>query len=137
MGVEPSVGERSFGGSEKIMIVGGIDPGINGGIASLEGLDILIAYNIPSVKAKARGQTIDWVLLASIIQSMDYVDHWYVEEVSAMPKQGVSSTFKFGYVAGAIRGMLALMGKPVTMVRPQVWKPKMQVMFSAVSSSIM
>jgi crossover junction endodeoxyribonuclease RuvC len=45
-----------------------------------------------------------------------------VEKVSAMPKQGVSSTFKFGMGAGLLRGVLAGAGVPIIDATPTVWK---------------
>lgn len=108
------------------MRVGGIDPGIKGAVASWNGSD-LITMKVPSVKSKARGMTVDWTRLALDMWMFEFVDHFYIEDVSAMPKQGVSSTFKFGYVAGAMRGIVAYMGTPVTMVRASVWKPNMAV----------
>jgi hypothetical protein len=45
-----------------------------------------------------------------------------VELVGAMPGQGVVSTFKFGFAAGIIRGVLAAHGIPVHCVSPPTWK---------------
>jgi crossover junction endodeoxyribonuclease RuvC len=45
-----------------------------------------------------------------------------VERVASMPKQGVSSTFKFGTAYGAIIGILAALEIRTALVTPQVWK---------------
>ncbi len=45
-----------------------------------------------------------------------------VERVHSMPKQGVSSTFKFGAAYGSLRGVLAGLCIPTTLVTPGVWK---------------
>ena len=45
-----------------------------------------------------------------------------IEKVSAMPKQGVSSTFSFGVNYGWLRGTLDLGEISYQEVRPQVWK---------------
>ena len=45
-----------------------------------------------------------------------------VEQVGAMPKQGVASTWKFGFAAGVINGVLAANGVPTHYVVPSVWK---------------
>jgi len=45
-----------------------------------------------------------------------------VEDVHSMPKQGVSSTFKFGVAVGIIRGVLVAYGVPLYYVAPTVWK---------------
>ena len=48
-----------------------------------------------------------------------------VEQAQAMPKQGVSSTFKTGYGYGVIIGVLASLGIPYETVTPSVWKRAM------------
>ena len=45
-----------------------------------------------------------------------------VESVSAMPGQGVSSTFKFGAAYGTVRGVIAALEIPVHLVTPGKWK---------------
>jgi len=45
-----------------------------------------------------------------------------VEQVGAMPKQGVASTWKFGFACGVINGVLISNGVPVHYVTPPVWK---------------
>ena len=45
-----------------------------------------------------------------------------VEKVGAMPKQGVASTFRFGFACGAIQGVLAANSIPIHYVSPPVWK---------------
>lgn len=45
-----------------------------------------------------------------------------VEEVGAMPKQGVTSVFTFGLALGTLLGAVGAAGKPTEMVRPQEWK---------------
>lgn len=45
-----------------------------------------------------------------------------LERVSAMPKQGVSSSFNFGRAYGTIIGVLAALEVPTILVTPTVWK---------------
>lgn len=45
-----------------------------------------------------------------------------VEQVHAMPKQGVSSTFAFGKAAGFVEGVLTAHRIPFQLVPPQKWK---------------
>lgn len=45
-----------------------------------------------------------------------------LEEVSAMPKQGVSSTFKFGQSYGFCRGLLVAENVAFETVRPAKWQ---------------
>jgi crossover junction endodeoxyribonuclease RuvC len=48
-----------------------------------------------------------------------------VEQVAAMPKQGVSSMFNFGDSFGVVRAVIALTDMPVEFVSPMSWKKKM------------
>jgi len=50
-----------------------------------------------------------------------------LEHVSAMPKQGVTSTFNFGVNFGWIQGILDAFGVPYELVRPQKWKKEFSV----------
>ncbi len=51
--------------------------------------------------------------------------HAIIERSQAMPKQGVSSTFKVGVGYGIWLGLLVAIGIPYTEVRPNIWKAKM------------
>jgi crossover junction endodeoxyribonuclease RuvC len=48
--------------------------------------------------------------------------HVFVEQVSAMPGQGVTSMFTFGRAAGLVEGVCAARSIPVTLVSPVTWK---------------
>lgn len=45
-----------------------------------------------------------------------------MEKVSAMPKQGVASTFKFGDNTGFLRGVVMGNGIPLELVLPATWQ---------------
>jgi crossover junction endodeoxyribonuclease RuvC len=45
-----------------------------------------------------------------------------IERVGAMPRQGVSSTFKFGTAYGILQGVVAALEIPVHFVAPAKWK---------------
>jgi Holliday junction resolvasome RuvABC endonuclease subunit len=49
-----------------------------------------------------------------------------IEQVNAMPKQGVSSTFKFGKSFGFLIGILTALQVPYESYRPQVWQKHMR-----------
>lgn len=97
-------------------IIVGIDPGQSGGIA-------LIAEN---------GQTASWIMplagkeidgheVANYLRGLPDVTV-FIEKVHAMPKQGVSSTFKFGMGYGLVIGICEALGIPYRLVTPQAWK---------------
>jgi len=48
-----------------------------------------------------------------------------IEQVSAMPKQGVASSFRFGMGCGLLRGVMIANGIPLTQVAPSKWKREM------------
>jgi crossover junction endodeoxyribonuclease RuvC len=50
-----------------------------------------------------------------------------LEHVSAMPRQGVTSTFSFGENFGWIQGILDAFGVSYELVRPQKWKREFSV----------
>ena len=99
----------------------GIDPGLSGALAFLAdgALDV---YDVPTVKARTRGRDVDWSEVARIVDAAGHIDHAIIESAAAMPKQGVSSMFKFGYVCGGLRGVVAAHFIPVTYVTPRKWK---------------
>ncbi len=98
------------------MYFAGIDPGQSGAIAVIsDDLQEAYAWDYPgSIEAAAD-------LLREI-----FLEHKPVltgiEKVSAMPKQGVSSTFKFGQNYGAWLGALSSLQVPFTVVTPAKWQ---------------
>jgi crossover junction endodeoxyribonuclease RuvC len=96
----------------------GIDPGLSGAVAFYfpEAPDRVIAEDMPV----AAGM-VDCATLAARIRQMA-PGLAIVERVASMPKQGVSSTFKFGTAYGAVVGILAALEIRTSLVTPQVWK---------------
>jgi crossover junction endodeoxyribonuclease RuvC len=94
----------------------GVDPGLSGGLAIVTE-DGLIAEPMPVV-----GGEIDLAGLTRWLRAnQGIIEMAYIEKVSAMPKQGVSSTFKFGDGFGSVKGVLAALGIPFELVTPQKW----------------
>ena len=91
----------------------GIDPGVTGAVAFL-GFDTVVHDMPPNPRD-----------LAELLFPFDRRDRAIVEQAQAMPKQGVSSTFKTGYGYGVIIGVLASLGIPYETVTPSVWKRAM------------
>lgn len=116
-----------------------IDPGLDGAVTKLRhrgGLIIdLRIFDMPTVerpvgKGKARTvrRELDYaglreLLLPDPAEAVDAV----LEEVSAMPTDGAVAAFKFGTCFGGIRGVLAGLHIPVTLVRPNEWKRALRV----------
>lgn len=99
----------------------GIDPGLTGAIARFNG-ETLVVEDIPIVEA-TKGTDINYDGLRDIMNLMFAgADHAYIEQVGAMPKQGVSSTFKFGKGFGAVIMAVVFLEIPRTMVSAVKWK---------------
>ena len=58
-----------------------------------------------------------------------------VEQVNAMPGQGVTSMFNFGQTFGAIKGICAALELPIFFVRPSKWKKHFELINSSKDAS--
>jgi crossover junction endodeoxyribonuclease RuvC len=107
------------------MIVAGIDPGIHGGLAIVAVENgaaprLVAAIDVPVIGTNAK-ERVDAIAIGTWLSKHD-VQHAFIERAQAMPKQGVSSIFKYARAAGSIEAAIALSGIPVTIVEPSVWK---------------
>lgn len=104
-----------FGDSVEIIL--GVDPGASGAFAFYGPVDnSIFCYDAPLVDGR-----LDAATLVGVIQN------WrptfaMIELVGSMPKQGVSSTFKFGVSYGIAQGVIAALGIPHALVTPGKWK---------------
>jgi len=109
----------------------GIDPGISGAIAIFEGTDLLDAFDIPVVETQSgkrkKRRISPEILVAEIEEHIGFLTRVYIEDVHAMPGQGVTSMFAFGEAAGLIRGVCAGLKVPVCLVSPITWKRGMKL----------
>lgn len=95
-----------------VIVYMGIDPGKAGGYAIIRGKDVA-AYPWDDEEFAQFCR-----LLAAEGESVTAC----VEQVGAMPGQGVTSMFNFGKSAGFIEGVLCACGIGFQLVRPQKWK---------------
>ena len=104
----------------------GIDPGLSGGIAILDDLKIFDIYDMPIMsEGKKNKNQLNSAQLVNIIKKniISNGDTFLiVEQVSAMPGQGVTSMFNFGQTFGSIKGICAALNLPIFFVRPAKWK---------------
>lgn len=105
------------------MRVMGIDPGLKGAIA-LYSDGVLTTLEIPTLNSKSRpgAREVDWNNLVIQWNQFPKPDHVFLEQVAAMPKQGVAAMFKMGTVFGGLRGIIAEKHLPLTLVTPRIWK---------------
>ena len=117
----------------------GIDPGLSGGIAVLKNNFIKKLYDMPVMpegkKNKRQLNSAQLVKLITDSISKDEEVSVVVEQVNAMPGQGVTSMFNFGQTFGAIKGICAAMGLPIYFVRPSKWKKHFELINSSKDAS--
>jgi crossover junction endodeoxyribonuclease RuvC len=117
----------------------GIDPGLSGGIAVLENNKVLNIFDMPVMPEgkKNKRQLNSAQLVALIKENTDSNEDTsvVVEQVNAMPGQGVTSMFNFGQTFGAIKGVCAALGLPIFFVRPSKWKKHFELINSSKDSS--
>lgn len=105
----------------------GIDPGTSGAIAVIHDNKPVALYDMPLMARKAGGDMVDGRGLATLLRKHRVDTHGAavlvaLEQVAAMPGQGVSSMFRFGQADGIIRGVVAAMRMPLVTVPPLRWK---------------
>ena len=112
------------------MIVLGIDPGLSGALAFYDTTtEVLVVMDMPTVEVTRNGKNkreVSPALVADMVAGKG-IEKAFMERVSAMPGQGVSSMFSFGRSAGILEGVLAAYEIPTTMVTPQAWMKAMGV----------
>ena len=123
------------------MLIIGIDPGINGAICFFENGEVKDVIDMPTMaegkknKRQVNGRQIFNEISSRIknqnLQNINVV----VEQVSAMPGQGVTSMFNFGQSFGVIKGICSAMQLPLFFVRPAKWKKHFELINSQKDAS--
>ena len=110
------------------MLLIGIDPGISGSICFFEDGKILEVLDMPTMvdgkknKRQVNGAQIYNEILNRINKTQNDEIRVIIEQVSAMPGQGVTSMFNFGQSFGILKGICSAMQLPMYFVRPVKWK---------------
>ena len=99
----------------------GIDAGYTGAVCFI-GDDSVSFLDMPLMTTKSGKNILNIKALADALVGFDKSIPVTLEQVGAMPKQGVSSTFRFGECYGAIQGVVVALGFPIHYVTPQRWK---------------
>lgn len=105
----------------------GVDPGASGAVAILDrDGDLVHVFEMPVVELmvnnKAKRRISPEMLAADLRLYAVKATIAYVEQVAAMPGQGVSSMFAFGQSLGIVQGVLAGLAIPTQLVTPGKWK---------------
>ena len=121
------------------MVIIGIDPGLSGGIAILENNKIKELFDMPVMSdGKKNKKQLNSALLVNLIKENIFNNEEVsvvVEQVNAMPGQGVTSMFNFGQTFGAIKGVCAALELPIFFVRPAKWKKHFDLINSSKDAS--
>ena len=110
------------------MLIIGIDPGISGSICFLQAGKILDVIEMPTKTEgkKNKKQVNGSQIYNEICKRIDKIEKQeiriVIEQVSAMPGQGVTSMFNFGQSFGILKGISSAMQLPMYFVRPAKWK---------------
>ena len=110
------------------MIIIGIDPGISGSICFLQDGKILEVIEMPTMtdgkknKRQVNGSQIYNEISKRITKDRNQDIRVVIEQVSAMPGQGVTSMFNFGQSFGILKGLCSAMQLPMYFIRPAKWK---------------
>ena len=110
------------------MLIIGIDPGISGSICFFEQGKILDVIEMPTMtegkknKRQVNGSQIYNEILKRVEKAEKQNVRVIIEQVSAMPGQGVTSMFNFGQSFGILKGICSAMQLPMYFVRPAKWK---------------
>ena len=110
------------------MLIIGIDPGISGSISFLDNGKIIEVIEMPTMaegkknKKQVNGSQIYNEILRMVKKFGKDDIRVVIEQVSAMPGQGVTSMFNFGQSFGILKGICSAMQLPMYFVRPSKWK---------------
>jgi len=110
------------------MLIIGIDPGISGSICFLKDGKILDVVEMPTMtegkknKRQVNGSQIYNEIFKRVNKEEYQEIRVVIEQVSAMPGQGVTSMFNFGQSFGILKGLCSAMQLPMYFVRPAKWK---------------
>ena len=110
------------------MIIIGIDPGIKGAICILKDGKILDVFDMPIMpvgkknKSQVNGSQIYNEIKKVTVNEEKTSIKVVIEQVSAMPGQGVTSMFNFGQSFGVLKGIFSAMQIPMDFVSPVKWK---------------
>ena len=110
------------------MLIIGVDPGISGAICFFENGRIMDVVEMPTMtegkknKRQVNGSQIYNEISKRINKIEKQNIRVIIEQVSAMPGQGVTSMFNFGQSFGILKGICSAMQLPMYFIRPAKWK---------------
>jgi crossover junction endodeoxyribonuclease RuvC len=119
------------------VIVLGIDPGLKGALAWIEGTRVVALEDMPTFQVMRGGKprdTIDVHGLARLMGQHAAEVCWF-EQVGGMQGDGPAAAFQFGRAAGAAEAIAKASGCRFETVTPPVWKKAMGLIGTAKDQS--
>ena len=107
----------------------GIDVGLSGAIAMMQGETLTGIFDMPTVTLDRNGKAKRQISIPELIAILDEFkpEEAYIEKVFAMAGQGVTSVFSFGRSLGAIEGVIAARSIKATLITRQTWQDRKSV----------
>jgi crossover junction endodeoxyribonuclease RuvC len=107
------------------VIILGIDPGLNGGLALVLSGDrptLLAVGDVPTTGEKAK-RRVDVGAVVRFVKNREAMpDHALIERAQAMPDQGASSGFVYGRAVGALEAVVEALEIPLSVSEAGAWK---------------
>lgn len=108
----------------------GIDPGLNGALAVFTDAGELVSVSpLPTMPVTASRSEIDIDKTSDLILSgcgwRDNPKRVTIEHVGTHPSWSSQPAFNFGDTFGQLKAMCRVMGWPLLLVKPQIWKAAM------------
>ena len=110
------------------MLIIGMDPGISGAICFFENGEVKEIIDMPNMadgkknKRQINGPQVYNEISSRIKNTPKKEIVVVIEQVSAMPGQGVTSMFNFGQSFGVLKGICSAMQLSMRFIRPAKWK---------------
>lgn len=103
--------------------IAGIDPGLSGGItfikSSDDGIEAIQSFVMPTIELGTKHR-LAGASVAELLENFN-ASEVYIEKVGAMPGQGVTSMFNFGYGSGILEGVCVALRLSHFFISPQSW----------------
>ncbi len=110
-------------------VLAAFDPGLSNGAYAVMSdklrREFAFIGDLPTMGAKTK-KVLNGAMIATNLREYQ-VSHVVIEHASAMPKQGVSSMFRFGMAYGQIIGIVQGLMLPYEIVTPAKWKKEMRL----------
>jgi len=119
------------------VLILGIDPGLSGALAWIDGTRVVDLADMPVwevMRGGKRKREVDVHGLVRLMQS-HRAEACYFEQVGGMEGDGPAAAFQFGRAAGAAEAIAKASGARFEMVAPHVWKKAMGLIGTAKDQS--